>query len=69
MTLDLSDYIDRLKAIEQRFNKSNDPTERYACIQAINHIAEKELPFHDWVEEQYLEAMLRTHGANTKVKK
>jgi hypothetical protein len=66
MTIDLTEILDKLKKIQVEFNASKDPTERYALIQALNHIAEKELPFHGWMEDQYREAMLRTHGADTK---
>ena len=69
MTLDFSDIIDRIKNIEHRFNKSKNPTERYALIQAINHIAKHELPIIDWLERQYYEAMLEAHGASKFIKK
>ena len=31
----------------------------------VNYIAEHELPVHGWFEDQYYEAMIRTHGGNT----
>lgn len=40
--------------------------ERYAIIQAINHIAEKELPIHGYFETLHREAMLRKKGCTIK---
>lgn len=63
MTLDLKEIIQKLKMIESRFNKSTDPQEKYALIQALNHIAEKELAIHGYWETTYHEAMIRKFGA------
>jgi hypothetical protein len=63
MQLDFNDIIERLKKIQRRFNASEDSTKRYALIQALNHIAEKELPIHGHWEDIYREGMLRKHGA------
>ena len=63
MKLDLSEIIKKIKTIEKRFNATIDPTERYALIQALNHIAEKEIPIHGHFEDSYRNAMLRVRGA------
>ena len=47
MKIDLSGPIKQLQRIQKEFNTSDDPTERYALIQALNHIAENVIPFHD----------------------
>jgi hypothetical protein len=62
MILDLSKIINKIKKIEKSFNETDDPLKRYALIQALNHIAEKELPIHGWIEEQYYTAMIRLYG-------
>ena len=63
MILDFTEIINKIKAIEHRFNASEDPTERYALIQALNHIGEQEIPIHGYWEKTYREAMLKDHGA------
>jgi hypothetical protein len=62
--LDFSKILKQLKAIENKFNLSTSPTERYALLQAINHIADEQLRFEDdhWLVEQYRQAMLREQG-------
>lgn len=63
-TLDFTEIVGQLKEIEYRFNKSTNPTERYALLQTINHIADEQLRFEDghWLVEQYRLAMLREQG-------
>ncbi len=63
MKLTFKEIIKNLNIIEKKFNISNDPTERYALIQALNHIAEKELPVHGHWEEVYYKAMMKDKGA------
>jgi chloramphenicol O-acetyltransferase len=65
--LDFSELICQIKAIEHKFNLSTSPTERYALLQAINHIADFQLRFADdhWLIEQYRHAMLREQGIRT----
>lgn len=63
MQLDFSDIINRLKLIEKKFNETEDATKRYALIQALNHIGEKEIPIHGAWEETYRKGMLRKEGA------
>ena len=65
MTLTLDEIIKKLKIIEKKFNATKNPTEKYALIQALNHIAEKELPVHGYWEDTWREVMLKEHGANT----
>jgi serine kinase of HPr protein (carbohydrate metabolism regulator) len=59
MQLNLKEIIGKLKAIEKKFNSSDDPTERYVMIQALNKIAEKDLPIHGYWENTYYDAMLK----------
>jgi len=63
MKLDLKEIITRIKAIEIAFNKSKDSTERYALIQALNHLGEVELPIHGYWENVYRKGMLKDKGA------
>lgn len=67
-SLDFSGVITQIKEIEHKFNLSSSPTERYALLQAINHIADKQLRFTDdhWLVEQYRQAMLREQGVKFK---
>ncbi len=69
MTLDFTEIVNKIKAIEHRFNASQDPIERMACLNAINHIAEYELKFNekDWVYQQYYKASLKNFGVNYDV--
>jgi len=69
MKLTLDKIIKKLKTIETNFNNTDDPTKRYALLQALNHIGEKEIPFHGYWEDAYLKSMLKEHGADPEVKK
>jgi len=64
MKINLNDQIKQIQQIQRKFNISKDPAERYALIQALNHIVEVQMPIHDWVEKQLREAMLRQQGVN-----
>ena len=64
MQLDLDKIIEKLRAIEVRFNEAQSTTKRYALIQALNHIAENELPIHGYWEDTYRKAMVK--NAETK---
>jgi hypothetical protein len=62
MELDLTEIVNKLKTIELNFNSTENPTERYALIQALNHIGENEIPIHGNWEDIYRKAMLEAHG-------
>ncbi len=70
-TIDLSGICKQLKDIEEKFNASQSPTERYALLQCINHIAEHQLKFHpdNWFIEQYRQGSLREHGIDPDIKR
>ena len=63
MKLTLKEIIHKLKVIEKAFNESDNPTARYALIQALNHIGEEEIPIHGYWENLYRTAMLKDNGA------
>ena len=65
MTLDFSAIIDKLKTLEENFNGSDDPVERMAILNAVNHIAEHELKFDEkeWIYQGYYKASLEAFGA------
>jgi len=65
MKLDLKEIVKAIQRIEKAFNASKDATERYALIQALNHIGEKELPIHGYWENSYRQVMLKDKGAYT----
>lgn len=64
MKIDLTSIIKQLKDIEKRFNASQSPTERYALLQCLNHIAEHQLKYdpEHWVMEQHRTGMMREQG-------
>lgn len=62
MTLDFSDAIKKLKEIESKFNKTDDPAEKYALIKSLNHIGEQEILIHRYWEDLYRKAMLMDQG-------
>lgn len=68
MRIDLSEIIKKLETLQKRFNASENPTERFAIIEAINHIGMNEIPFKEgngeWVYKQHYDAMLREQGAH-----
>ena len=64
MQIDITKQLDQLRIIQDQFNTSNDPLERFALLTAMNHIAEKEIPIHGYWEKTYRNAMLRDKGAN-----
>lgn len=68
MRMDLSKILKQLKSIEIKFNLSSSPTERYALLNALNHICDNDLRYAEdhWVMEQYRKAMLSEHGVEVK---
>lgn len=66
MNLDMSRVIDKIKKLEKQFNLSQDPTERYALIMALDHIAEHDVPVPDFMRETYRKAMLHDHGVDDR---
>jgi len=62
MTLDYSDQIKQLKSLQNKFNKAQTATERYAVLMGINHLIE-EMKFTDeyWIKVWY-DGMLRDQG-------
>ena len=68
MRMDLGSIIRQLKSIEIKFNQSNSPTERYALLNALNHICDNDLRYAEdhWVMEQYRAAMLSEQGVEIK---
>ena len=64
MKLDFSELITKLKSLETTFNKTEDPVTRFAILETINHIGEKEIPIRDFWYNQYRRATLKTFGAN-----
>ncbi len=70
-TIDLSGICKQLKDIEAKFNASQSPTERYALLQCINHIAEHQLKFQpdNWFIEQYRQGSLREQGVDPEIKR
>ncbi len=68
MLMDLSKMLGQIKDIETKFNKSKSPTERYALLNALNHICDNDLRYAEdhWVMEQYRAAMLSEQGVEMK---
>lgn len=64
MILDFSDIIKRLQLLQKQFNETQDATQRYAILQAIDHIGKVEIPATDHWLETYRKAMLRDKGIN-----
>ena len=69
MQISFKNIIEKLQTLETRFNASKDPVERFAILEAVNHIAKHELPFKKtgndaWIWEQHYKAMLREQGAH-----
>lgn len=66
MKLDFSKTIKQLSQIQKRFNETNNPTEMYALLQAVNYIAD-DLQFTDdhWLIERCRLGMLRENGIDT----
>jgi hypothetical protein len=66
--MELKGILKQLKDIEVKFNASDSPTERYALLNALNHICDEELRYADdhWVMEQYRKAMLSEQGVDIK---
>lgn len=67
MLINLSDSIKKLKDIEQQFNHSQNATEKYALLQALNHLAEHDIKFKDeyWLKT-WRDAMLREQGIEVR---
>ena len=70
-TISFESVIKKLKALEKAFNGTQDPTQRFAIMEAVNYIAEHELPFKKtgndaWFWKQHYEGMLRDNGVNPK---
>ena len=63
MTLDFKNAIKKLRDIQQAFNHAESATDRYALLEALNHLAENEIKFTDeyWLGE-WRKAMLREKG-------
>lgn len=64
MILDFSDIIERLQKLQKQFNETQDATQRYAILQAIDHIGKIEIPTTDHWMETYRKAMLRDKDIN-----
>lgn len=64
MILDFSNIIEHLKKLQDEFNNTQDATQRYAIMQAINYIGREQLPFSDFNMECYRKAMLRERGVS-----
>ena len=62
MNIDFSWLRDKLTSLENEFNTTDDPIRRFAIIQAINHIAEHELPFKKdhWIYDTYYKESIRS---------
>lgn len=67
MTLDFSYAIKKLKDIEQSFNNADSATQRYALLEALNHLADNDIRFNDeyWLKT-WRDAMLREQGVEVK---
>jgi hypothetical protein len=70
MRIDLKGIIKQLKEIETKFNASQSPTERYALLQALNHLCDHQIRYADdhWVMEQYRKAMLSEQGIDPDIR-
>lgn len=65
MKISFKETIAELQRIEEEFNKSDNPTTRYALIMCIKHIA-KNLPIAEHFEEEYRKGMLIDHGIDER---
>lgn len=71
-TISFDNVINKLKDLEKAFNATQDPTKRFAIMEAVNYIAENELPFKKtgndgWFWQQHYEGMLRDHGVKGRL--
>lgn len=66
MKLNYKDTIDELGNLVEQFNKTDDPTERYALIQAINHLAENHVSLHGYWEDYYKKEMIKEKCSKIK---